>query len=130
MSAAFTYRQRMDISCCGNKTSFSRPGHIYHSDVLRLFSLAKTIVYHCNNVPVCINTSIYYNVPLYILQRTINGNSVTVYQYVYMLIYTIAYHCNSVTAYQYVYMLVYAIAYHCNSVPVCIHNSIYYSVPL
>ena len=29
MSAAFTYRQKMDISYCGNKASFHRPGHIF-----------------------------------------------------------------------------------------------------
>ena len=29
MSAAFTYRQKMDISCCGDKTGFPRPSHKY-----------------------------------------------------------------------------------------------------
>ena len=29
MGAAFTYRQKMDISYCGDKTGFPRPGHIY-----------------------------------------------------------------------------------------------------
>ena len=28
MSAAFMYRQKVDISYCGNKIGFSRPGHI------------------------------------------------------------------------------------------------------
>ena len=29
MSVAFTYRQKLDVICCGDKTGFPRPGHMY-----------------------------------------------------------------------------------------------------
>ena len=54
MSAAFTYRQKMDISYCGNKTGFPRPGYINtnkHTAKKETQTLAVT--YSCMHTHAC-----------------------------------------------------------------------------
>ena len=46
MSAAFTYKQKMGISYCGDKTGFPRPGHIYKLLTIRLLYLCSEFRCH------------------------------------------------------------------------------------